>query len=160
MKKTNALRILDQRKADYKLVEYRYDENHLSVQEITRLNDLPVERVFKTLVLKGDKTGILVALIPGHQQLHFKSLAKISGNKKVTTVSVKDLEGLTGYIRGGCSPIGMKKNFPVFMDQSALHHPGIYVNAGKKGLLFEIDAVLLQEITDGKIAVIASEGLS
>ena len=155
MKKTNALRILDQHKATYRLVEYCYDENKLSVQEIAKQNDLQIERVFKTLVIKGDKTGVLVALIPGHKQLHFKSIAKISGNKKTTTVAVKDLEALTGYIRGGCSPIGMKKKFPVFIDQSALDQEIIYVNAGKRGLLFEIQAVVLQEITDGKVAEIA-----
>ncbi|MEM1320232.1 MAG: Cys-tRNA(Pro) deacylase [Bacteroidota bacterium] len=155
MKKTNALRILDRHKVEYQLVEYQYSEDNLSVEQIAADNQLPLPQVFKTLVVKGDKQGVMVALIPGHGQLSFKALARASGNKKVTTVPVKDLERLTGYIRGGCSPLGMKKAFPLYMDQSALDFADIYVNAGKKGLLVRLSPQELQRVAGGQVALLA-----
>jgi Cys-tRNA(Pro)/Cys-tRNA(Cys) deacylase len=139
MKKTNALRILEQKKIPYETLEYEYNEENLSVKKIANDNFLDADNVFKTLVAKGDKTGILVAVVNGNQSLNLKSLSKISKNKKIALIPVKDLLGLTGYIRGGCSPIGMKKNFPVFLDAKANDFEQIYVNAGVRGLLVKLE---------------------
>ncbi len=149
VKKTNAIRLLDQRKIKYELVEYRYDPNNLDVQKLAKDNDLAVERVYKTLVAKGDKTGIVVAVIAGHTSLDFKDLAKASGNKKITLLPVKDLLANTGYIRGGCSPIGMKKAFPVFVDSCAETEEIIYINAGVRGVLIGVSPLDLQAVTNG-----------
>ena len=119
MKKTNAIRLLDQKKVIYEMLEYEYDAENLSVDKIAKANGLETPQVFKTLVAKGDKTGIVVAVIGGDKTLNFKFLAKQSGNKKIILIPVKELLGLTGYIRGGCSPIGMKKNFT--LKQKRLH---------------------------------------
>lgn len=139
MTKTNAIRILQSQKIPFDLITYTYDANNLNVADIANNNNLPVAQVFKTLVAKGNKTGIVVALVSGDKSLNFKLLAKASGNKKITLVAVKDLLALTGYIRGGCSPLGMKKQFPVFIDKAALAFDTIYVNAGKRGILIGIE---------------------
>lgn len=157
MKKTNAIRLLDQQKIEYKILEYQYDAEKLSVQKIAAENKLSVSQVFKTLVAKGDKNGVVVALVSGEKNLNFKALAKASGNKKITLIAVKDLLQLTGYIRGGCSPIGMKKNFPVFIDISAEEFDEIFVNAGARGILIKIKVEDLVEITGAKISNIVNE---
>lgn len=136
MKKTNALRILDQYKINYDLVEYQYDEADLSVEKIARDNQLVLAQVFKTLVAKGDKNGVFVAVVPGDCSLNFKLVAKATQNKKVRMIPKAEIQALTGYIRGGCSPIGMKKDFLVFIDSRAYDFDKIYVNAGTRGLLF------------------------
>ncbi len=135
MKKTNAIRLLDKKKVKYKLVEYKYDPNNLDVKLIAKENNLPVEVVFKTLVLSGDKNGTFVVLVPGDKELNLKAAAKLSGNKKVKLLPIKEIEGITGYIRGGCSPIGMKKNFPTYADLSLEDLDFFYVNAGVRGIL-------------------------
>ncbi len=135
MKKTNALRLLDQQNIDYQTVAYEYDPDNLDVAHLAEQNGLALPQIFKTLVCKGDKTGPVVAVIAGDRQLDLKQLAKASGNRKMALVPVKDLQSLTGYIRGGCSPIGMKKDYPVFVDRHALNHETIYINAGQRGLL-------------------------
>ncbi|MCR9290481.1 MAG: Cys-tRNA(Pro) deacylase [Bacteroidetes bacterium] len=155
MKKTNALRILDNYKINYTLLEYDYDPENLNVKVIADKLQLPVQQVFKTLVVKGNKTGILVAVIGGNRSLDFKELAKKSGNKKTAMVPVKDIQTITGYIRGGCSPIGMKKTFPVLIDEYARHFSDIYVNAGKRGLLFKISVNDLEKISNGVFASIS-----
>ncbi len=155
MKKTNAIRLLEIKGIKYRLLEYRYQEDDLGVEKIAAGNDLPVEQIFKTLVAKGDKTGIVIAVIPGHRKLDFKKLATASGNKKVTLVPVKTIQQLTGYIRGGCSPVGMKKDFPVFIDSTAQFWKHIFVNAGARGLLMEIAPANLLGITRGTISDIA-----
>lgn len=154
MKKTNAIRILDRHKVQYELVEYKYDPNQLNVAVLAEANGLEVRSVFKTLVAKGNKTGIMVAVVPGDKSLNFKALAKASGNKKLTLVAVKEIQGLTGYIRGGCSPLGMKKDYPVFLDESALELGMIYVNAGVRGLLVGLEAEDLQKATSAKVHLI------
>lgn len=159
MKKTNALRILDQQNIPYQVIPYTFDDQKLSVPQIAANNKLPLSQVYKTLVTKGDKTGVIIAVIPGNTQLIFKALAKVSGNKKTTTIAVKDLENLTGYIRGGCSPIGMKKKFPVYIDQTAESLETIYVNAGKKGILIKLNPVDLKTITVGAFADIAEKSI-
>jgi len=157
MKKTNALRILDRHKIKYELAPYDYDPNNLNVQVIADALAKPVEIVYKTLVLRGDKTGIIVAVIAGHEVVNHKALAKASGNKKTAMIKVKEINDLTGYIRGGCSPLGMKKDFPVYIDSEAEREPAIWVNAGKRGLLFGISGVDLQKATKGSFARIGAE---
>lgn len=133
MKKTNAARILDGLKIPYELREYEVDENDLSAINVANKLSLPADQVFKTLVLQGDKTGIVVACIPGDSELDLKALAVISGNKKTEMVNIKDLLQLTGYIRGGCSPIGLKKAYPVYLHESAKDFPFICISAGIRG---------------------------
>ena len=154
-KKTNALRLLDAQKARYETVEYHYDADDLSVEHIAKDNGLPLARIFKTLVAKGDKNGVAVAVVPGHKNLDFKALAKASGNKKMALVAVKDIQSLTGYIRGGCSPIGMKKDYPVYLDTSALAYDVIYVNAGQRGLLVGLSPEALRRATAAVVREIA-----
>lgn len=155
MKKTNALRLLDQKKIPYETLEYEYNEENLSVKKIAGDNFLKAENVFKTLVAKGDKNGVVVAVINGTQTLNLKSIAKVSGNKKISLIPVKNLLNLTGYIRGGCSPIGMKKLFPVFLDESATDFETIYVNAGMRGILVKLGPDDLLKITNGQLAQIS-----
>jgi Cys-tRNA(Pro)/Cys-tRNA(Cys) deacylase len=133
MKKTNAARNLDRLKIDYKLVEYEVDESDLSAESVARKVNLPLEQVFKTLVARGDKTGVLMACIPGNTELDLKAMATASGNKNVEMVHVGEIQQLTGYIRGGVSPIGTKKQYPIFLDESAIRFPFISVSAGVRG---------------------------
>lgn len=154
-KKTNALRQLDARKVQYETVEYQYDAEDLSVEHIAAENGLLLERIFKTLVAKGDKNGVAVAIVPGHKNLDFKALARASGNKKMALIPVKDILALTGYIRGGCSPIGMKKDYPAYLDTSALAYDVIYVNAGQRGLLVGLSPEALRQITGAVVGEIA-----
>jgi Cys-tRNA(Pro)/Cys-tRNA(Cys) deacylase len=132
--KTNAARILDKAKIKYELIPYLVDEVDLSATHVASQLGEPIERVFKTLVLSGDKTGPFVCVIPGEEAVDLKSAAKISGNKNCDLIPMKELLGLTGYIRGGCSPIGMKKKFPTYINDSALNLDYIYVSAGIRGL--------------------------
>lgn len=150
MKKTNALRILDQLGIAYQLVSYQYDPENLNAVDIAVNTGLAPDQVFKTLVLKGDRTGILVAAIPSNQSLQLKILAKASGNKKIHLLPTKDLLATVGYIRGGCSPIGMKKDFPVFIDRSMDQLEIVYVNAGIRGTLFGVAPSDLEHATGGE----------
>jgi len=134
MKKTNAARILDRLKIDYELIEYRVDEADLSAIHLAETAGIPISKVYKTLVLEGDKTGYFVCVIPGGKEIDLKKAALVSSNKKVAMLKMKELEPLTGYIRGGCSPLGMKKPFPVFIDESANDYPLIYISAGIRGM--------------------------
>ena len=143
--KTNAARRLDTLRITYTLMPYLLDEADLSAEHIAVINDFDVSRLFKTLVLKGDKTGVIVACLPGDAELNLKALASASGNKKVEMVPLKDIQALTGYIRGGVSPIGLKKPYPVYLDESSLKYPTIMVNAGHKGLLLELNPIDLME---------------
>lgn len=147
MTKTNAMRILDKAKIDYEALQYEYNDNDLSGVTIADAVNLPYERVFKTLVAKGDKTGPVVMCVPVDKEIDLKKFAKISGNKKVEMIHVKDLLSLTGYIRGGCSPIGMKKKFPTFIDKTCLDFDKITVSAGIKGCQLLIDSKALVEFT-------------
>ena len=138
IEKTNAARLLDKAKLQYNLITYEVDENDLAVQHVADCLGQDIARVFKTLVLHGDKTGHIVAVIPGNMEVDLKALAKVSGNKKVEMIAMKDLLQVTGYIRGGCSPIGMKKRFPTYFHTTALDQDVIYVSAGVRGLQVEI----------------------
>ncbi len=133
MKKTNAARYLDGLKIDYRLVEYDVDESDLSAESVARKVNLPLKQVFKTLVARGDKTGVLMACIPGDTELELKAMAKVSGNKNVEMVHLGEIESLTGYIRGGVSPIGTKRRYPIFLDESAMRFPFISISAGVRG---------------------------
>lgn len=143
MTKTNALRLLDQKKIPYRIVAYTYDPENLDVAKIAADNQLQLGQIFKTLVCKGDKTGFIIAIVPGSQQLDLKQLAKVSGNKKIALLPLKDLTKTTGYLRGGCAPLGMKKNYPIFIDESAKEWDEILVNAGARGILFGVEPVEL-----------------
>ncbi len=143
------MRLLDQQKIKYALFEYHYDPDNLELKKPVHDNGGEVPLIYKTLVAKGDKTGIVVAVIARDAKLHFKRLAKASGNKKITLIAVKELQTTTGYIRGGCSPIGMKKPFPVFIDANATREEIIYVNAGLRGLLIGVEPNDLQRMVNG-----------
>lgn len=134
MKKTNAARLLDKLKIAYEVLEYSVDANDLSAANVARKAGLPPERVFKTLVARGDKTGIVMAVVPAVAEVDLKALAAASGNKKVDMVPLNEVLPLTGYIRGGVSPLGAKKDFPVYLDRSALDHSTISISAGVRGM--------------------------
>ena len=138
LEKTNAARLLDKAKITYGLIPYEFDENDLAAQHVADSLGQPIERVFKTLVLHGDRTGYVVCVVPGNGEVDLKALAKLSGNKKVEMIPMKDLLSVTGYIRGGCSPIGMKKRFPTYFHSTALDFETIYVSAGVRGMQIEI----------------------
>jgi Cys-tRNA(Pro)/Cys-tRNA(Cys) deacylase len=133
MVKTNVMRLLDQAKISYRAASYEFDENDLNGMHAAEGIGMPPEQVFKTLVAKGDKRGYLVFCIPVCCELDLKKAAKAAGDKKVELVHVKDLLGLTGYIRGGCSPVGMKKKFPTFLEETAELYDEIAVSAGQRG---------------------------
>ena len=137
--KTNACRILDRQKIPYELIEYQVDEEHLDAIHVANSLSQDIEKVFKTLVLHGDKNGYFVCVIQGDKEVDLKKAAKISGNKKVAMIPMKELLPLTGYIRGGCTAIGMKKNFPVYLDEKAVNQNFIFVSAGKRGLQLKMD---------------------
>lgn len=151
MTKTNAMRMLDKAKISYKAMEYTYDDNDLSGVTIANSIGLDCKMVFKTLVAKGDKTGPIVMCIPVDKEIDLKKAASVTGNKKIEMIAVKDLLSLTGYIRGGCSPIGMKKKFPTFIDISCEDLEEITVSAGIKGCQLLIDRKSLVDFTDAKI---------
>lgn len=138
IEKTNAARLLDKAGIPYELIPYEVDENDLAAGHIAAQLDEPLDQVFKTLVLSGDKTGYFVCVVPGGAEVDLKTAAKVSGNKKCDLIHMKDLLSVTGYIRGGCSPVGMKKPFPTYFHSSALDFPYIYVSAGVRGLQLRI----------------------
>jgi Cys-tRNA(Pro)/Cys-tRNA(Cys) deacylase len=146
--KTIACRILDAKKIPYTLHEYEWDESNLNAQHAAEQVNLPHEQVFKTLVLKGDKTGVVMACIPSHKELNLKALAAASGNKKVEMVPVKEIQSLTGYIRGGVSPLGIKKRYPLYIDETAVHLNPISISAGKRGLQIFVKGSDLIQITE------------
>ncbi|MDH6534117.1 Cys-tRNA(Pro) deacylase [Parabacteroides sp. 52] len=136
--KTNVARLLDKMQIDYELIPYEVDESDLSAIHVAEQLGENVEQVFKTLVLQGDKNGHFVCIIPGAQELDLKKAAKLSGNKKCEMIPMKELLPLTGYIRGACSPIGMKKQFPTYIHETAETFDKIYVSAGQRGLQIHI----------------------
>ncbi len=136
--KTNAARLLDRAKVPYELVPYEVDENNLAADHVAQALGEDINCVFKTLVLHGDRVGHLVCVVPGNAEVDLKKAARAAGDKKVEMIHMKDLLPTTGYIRGGCSPIGMKKPFPTFIHESCLQYPVIYVSAGMRGLQLKI----------------------
>ena len=155
IEKTNAARLLDKAGIKYNLIPYEFDENDLAVQHVADSLGQDIARVFKTLVLHGDRTGYIVCVVPGDGEVDLKALAKVSGNKKVEMIAMKDLLSVTGYIRGGCSPIGMKKRFPTYFHSTVLSFETIYVSAGVRGLQVEIAPADLIGFTSGVVADVA-----
>ena len=137
--KTNAARLLDKAKISYELIPYEVDENDLSAVHVAASLGENIDQVFKTLVLHGDKTGYFVCVIPGDKEVNLKLAAKVSGNKSCDMIPMKELLSVTGYIRGACSPDGMKKHFPTYIHETCLEFPYIYVSAGQRGLQIKID---------------------
>jgi Cys-tRNA(Pro)/Cys-tRNA(Cys) deacylase len=136
--KTNASRLLDKQKIKYELLAYEVDESDLSAATLATKLGQNIRQIFKTLVLRGHNNGIFVCVIPGNEEVDLKLAAKVSGNKKAEMIAMKELLPLTGYIRGGCTPIGMKKQFPVFIHESCLQFDTIYISAGKRGLQLKL----------------------
>ena len=155
MTKTNAMRMLDAAKIKYEVKEYEVDESDLSGVHIAEQIGLPMAQVFKTLVARGDKTGPIVFCIPVTGEIDLKRAASITGNKRIEMIHVKDLLGLTGYIRGGVSPIGMKKKFPTYFDATAAEHEKITVSAGVRGAQMLLDRGALVQFVEGKLIDVA-----
>lgn len=151
-KKTNAARLLDKAGINYDLVPYEVDEADLSATHVAASLCENIEQVFKTIVLTGDKVKFFVCVVPGDTEIDLKKAAKVSGNKKCEPLHLKLLLPTTGYIRGGCSPIGMKKLFPTYFDASAKNFPFIYVSAGQRGLQLKINPGDLSRMVNGQFA--------
>lgn len=153
-KKTNAARKLDELKIDYQLIEYTVDEEHLDAVHVAQEVGMPAAQVFKTLCVRGDKNGVMFAVIPGNGELDLKALAKVSGNKRAELVALKEVLPLTGYIRGGCSPLGAKKNYPVYMDESSNMWSQIAISAGQRGMQILASPKDLQRATNATVAAL------
>lgn len=145
--KTNAARLLDKAGIKYELIPYVVDENDLSAVHVAAQLHEPIDMVFKTLVMHGDKTGYFVSVIPGDKEVDLKMAAKVSGNKSCSMIPMKDLLSVAGYIRGACSPVGMKKLYPTYIHETSLDYPYIYVSAGQRGLQLKVSpAELIKEV--------------
>lgn len=154
--KTNAARLLDKAGVKYGLNTYVVDENDLSAVHVAQQLGVRAGLLFKTLVLHGDRSGYFVCVVPGDAEVDLKKAAKISGNKKADLIPMKDLLPLTGYIRGGCSPIGMKKRFPTYIDAHALGETEIFISAGVRGLQIKIAPADLVSFLEATVADIVS----
>lgn len=150
--KTNVARLLDKASVTYELIPYEVDESDLSAVHVAAQLNEDVERVFKTIVLHGDKSGYFVCVVPGDSEIDLKKAAKVSGNKKCDLLPMKELLGVTGYIRGGCSPIGMKKHFPTYIHASAQQYQRIFVSAGVRGLQIALSPADLMLQSRGEYA--------
>jgi len=143
---------MDKAKVSYELIPYEVDEHDLAAQHVADSLGEDIRQVFKTIVLHGDKTGHIVCVVPGNSEVNLKKAAKVSGNKKVEPLPLKELLPTTGYIRGGCSPIGMKKHFPTYFHTSALNYDHIYVSAGQRGLQIKLAPTDLIRESRGEVA--------
>lgn len=155
MIKTNVMRLLDQTKIAYQAFEYEADENNLSGEHVAQQIGLPPEQVFKTLVARGEKKGFVVFCIPVNMELNLKKAAAVIGDKKIEMLHLKDLLDTTGYIRGGCSPIGMKKKFPTYMDETAILYEEITISAGIRGCQLYLNREALVNYIDATLCDIA-----
>jgi Cys-tRNA(Pro)/Cys-tRNA(Cys) deacylase len=153
--KTIAARMLDQMKIVYELRSYEVDESELDALTVARKVDMPPEATFKTLVARGDRSGVVMACIPGNAELDLKKMAAVTGNKRLELVPVKEIQSLTGYIRGGVSPLGSKKRYALFLDESALKHNKISVSAGQRGLQMILSPVDLHRATEATLVSIS-----
>ena len=151
IKKTNAARILDELHITYELKTYPVDEEHLDAVHVAKEVGMPPEQVFKTLCVRGDKTGVIFAVIPGNGELDLKKLARVSDNKRCEMVHLKEVLPLTGYIRGGCSPLGAKKDYPVFMDETCQLFDVIAISAGMRGMQIMADPDNLVKATKATV---------
>ena len=146
--KTNAMRLLEQAGIPFRVETYEFDEEHLSGAHVASQVSLPEDQIFKTLVVRGGKKGIMVFCIPVMMELDLKKAAKISGDKKIEMTHVKELLGLTGYIRGGCSPVGMKKKYPTWFDETAMLYDEIAVSAGVRGAQIIVNPDALKDYVE------------
>lgn len=156
--KTNAARLLDRAKIAYELVPYTVDEDNLAATHVAEELGEDIATVFKTLVLRGDRAGLFVCVIPGDKEVDLKAAARVSGNKKADLIPMKELLPTTGYIRGGCSPIGMKKPLPTFIHSTCLNHQCIYISAGVRGLQIAIAPIDLIAYVGATVADLVAEG--
>jgi Cys-tRNA(Pro)/Cys-tRNA(Cys) deacylase len=155
MAKSNAVRLLEERKVSYELREYDVDPNDLSAESVAAKIGLPAEQVFKTLVVRGDRNGVSMAVVPGDAELDLKALARLTGDRRIEMVPLKDVQPLTGYIRGGVTALAAKKDFPVYLDETAILFDAISVSAGVRGtqiLLSPEDYIAAVNATVGEIA--------
>lgn len=157
MKKTNAMRMLDTWSVNYETMEYEADENDLSGVHVAQQLNQPVEQVFKTLVLKGDKSGYIVCCIPVAEELDLRKAAKAAGDKKVEMIPMKELLPVTGYIRGGCSPFGMKKKFPTYIDETCELFDIVAVSAGVRGAQILLDPCDLIRYTEAAVVELTAD---
>lgn len=155
--KTNAARLLDKAKIAYQLIPYEVDESDLSAVHVAAQLGENVDQVFKTLVLLGDKTGYFVCIVPGDKEVNLKLAAKVSGNKSCDMIPMKELLPTTGYIRGACSPIGMKKHFPTYIHNTCMDFPYIYVSAGQRGLQLKVDPKELIKEVRAEVCILFTE---
>lgn len=157
IEKTNAARLLDRAKIPYELIPYEVDETDLAATHVAAQLGEPVERVFKTLVLKGDRNGLFVCVVPGDREVDLKRAARLSGNKSADLIPMKELLPATGYIRGGCSPIGMKRRLPTFVDASCEAFDTVYVSAGVRGLQLRLAPADLLRCTEAATACLTAD---
>ena len=155
--KTNAARLLDQANVPYELVAYEVDENNLDAGHVAASLGEDINCVFKTLVLRGDRTGHFVCVVPGNAEVDLKKAARVSGNKPADLIPMKELLPTTGYIRGGCSPVGMKKPFPTFFHESCQQYEHIFVSAGMRGLQFKMAPAQLVDFVGASVADLIME---
>jgi Cys-tRNA(Pro)/Cys-tRNA(Cys) deacylase len=154
--KTNAVRLLDELKIPYELREYEVDPNDLTAESVAQKVGMPADQVFKTLVVRGDKNGVMLAVVPGDSELNLKALAKLSGDRKVEMVPLKEVQPLTGYIRGGVTAIAGKRDYPVYLDETAILFDRISVSAGVRGTQIILDPdnyAKITRATTGEIAM-------
>lgn len=152
MTKTNAMRLLEAAGIEFEVLEYPVDENDLSGESVARKTGKAHEQIFKTLVFSGEKNGFGVCCIPTCEELDLKKAAKLFGEKKIEMLHVKDLLKTTGYIRGGCSPVGMKKQFPTVIDETACLFDKIYVSAGVRGMMLGVEPQALADFVNARLA--------
>ena len=155
--KTNAARLLERAGIRYELIPYRVGKEHLSAAQVAGQLGEPVGRVFKTLVLRGDRTGFFVCVVPGDHEVDLKAAARVSGNKKADLIPVKELLPVTGYIRGGCSPVGMKRAFPTYIHLSAREYDTVFISAGVRGLKLRISPDDLAGFVGATFAAVSSK---
>lgn len=155
--KTNAARLLDKARIEYELIPYKVDPDNLAADHVAAELGENIAQVFKTLVLHGDRSGYFVCVVPGNCEVDLKKAAKAAGAKKAEMIHMKELLPVTGYIRGGCSPIGMKKAFPTFFHSSALDFPYIYVSAGQRGLQLKLSPQALIDYCKASVADIIAD---
>ncbi len=156
IEKTNAARLLDKAGVAYRLIPYAVDPDNLAADHVAAELGEDIRRVFKTIVLRGERTGYFVCVVPGNREVDLKAAARAAGDKKAELIAMKELLPLTGYIRGGCSPIGMKKHFPTFIDSSAEEFDSIFVSAGVRGLQMELSPGDLLSAAGATLAPVAS----
>ena len=156
IQKTNAARLLDKATISYELVPYEVDENNLAAAHVAEQLQEDISQVFKTLILRGDRNGLFVCVVPGDTEVDLKKAAKASGNKSAEMIQMKELLPLTGYIRGGCSPIGMKKPFPTYIHESCTLYDNIYISAGQRGLQLKLSPLQLSGFINAVITDLIS----